>query len=231
MENTGCLESTRVDSQHIHLRVWGDFACFTRPEFKVERMSYPVMTPSAARGVLEGVYFKPEFHWVIHAISVLKPIQFMAFRRNEVSQKMSPRSKGVLADACRQQRNSLILRDVAYVIEASVAMEDYDPLRPDNNFAKHRNIFLERAGKGQCHFRPYLGTREFSAFFALNDGTCEPIQDSADLGMMLYDLEYKTDENNRSLGAQCACFFRARLERGVMKIDAQAVVRGEEVQR
>jgi CRISPR-associated protein Cas5d len=231
MSNAKQLESTRVDSERVRLKVWGAFACFTRPEFKVERMSYPVMTPSAARGALEAVYFKPEFHWVIHAISVLKPIKFMAFRRNEVSQRMSPKSKGILADACREQRNALILKDVGYVIEAAIAMDGYDPSRPQNNFAKHRSIFLERAAKGQCHFRPYLGTREFSAFFGLDDGTSEPIQDSADFGMMLYDLEYRTDENNRSLGAECVCFFRARLEHGVMKTDPQAVVRREEVQR
>ena len=231
MSNANSLGNARIDSQRVRLKVWGDYACFTRPEFKVERVSYPVMTPSAARGVLEAVYFKPEFGWVIHAISVLKPIKFVPFRRNEVSQTMSPRSGGILADACREQRNALMLRDVAYVIEASVSMEEYDPSKPENNFAKHRNIFLERAAKGQCHFRPYLGTRECSAFFALDDGTSRPIENSAELGMMLHDLEYKTDENNRSLGANHAYFFRARLERGVMKLEPRAAQRAEEAKR
>jgi CRISPR-associated protein Cas5d len=161
----------------VRLRVWGDHACFTRPEMKVERVSYDVMTPSAARGILEAIHWKPAIRWVIDRIHVLKPIRFQSIRRNEVGSK-APTGKiktamnrgsleglHLLVDEDRQQRASTVLTDVSYVIEAH-----FDLIKKadsDENEGKHLDIFNRRAARGQCFHQPCLGTREFAAKFEL----------------------------------------------------------------
>ena len=157
----------------VKLHVWSDLACFTRPEMKVERVSYDVITPSAARGVIEAIYWKPQIHWIIDRIHVLKPILFTSLRRNEVGAKIPAGAAssamkngrgnlGLYVEDERQQRAALLLRDVAYVIEAH-----FEIIEGEKNEAKHLDQFNRRARDGQCHTRPYLGCREFAAHFAL----------------------------------------------------------------
>ncbi|MEM3484072.1 MAG: type I-C CRISPR-associated protein Cas5c [Candidatus Methanomethyliaceae archaeon] len=197
----------------LKLKVWGEYACFTRPEFKVERVTYPVMTPSAARGVLEAVFWKPEFQWQVRRIAVLNPVKLFSIRRNEVSRRASPQSDGFYADDddIRTQRHSLVLRDVAYIIEADMVV---DPSRSREDPAKWRDQFRRRAERGQCYHRPYLGCREFSAEFGPPDGTETPINVTEDLGLMLFDIEYGPSGN-------APRFFHARLEKGVLAVPAE----------
>lgn len=187
----------------IHLRTWGDLACFTRPEMKVERVSYPVITPSAARGLLEAILYKPQFRWRIRRIAVKKPIRFLAFRRNEVKSRLSPRKpEPLLADEDRTQRNTLALRDVEYVIEASLHLtplaglprrkpED-DEDHGEDTMVKYLAMFQRRAEKGQCFTQPCFGCREFPAHFELADeaamSVATGINPDTDLGLMLYDV-------------------------------------------
>ena len=211
----------------IRLHVWGDRACFTRPEMKVERVSYDVPTPSAARGMLEAIHWKPAIVWVVDRIHVLKPIRFQSFRRNEVGAKASAAlaargmhagttaGLGLVVEEHRQQRAATLLVDVAYVIEAHFEMT---PRAGDGDTAaKHLAMFNRRAAAGQCFHRPCLGTREFAADFALiPEGA--PLPESAlpadqcdrDLGWMLHDIDHAGDKTSR--------FFRARLEGGVLDV-------------
>lgn len=209
----------------VKLLVSGDFACFTRPEMKVERVSYDVMTPSAARGILEAIHWKPAIRWIVSAIHVLKPIRFQSIRRNEVGHKapvaairkaMNAGSIGDLAllvDEDRQQRAATVLRDVEYVIEAY--FEFTGKAGPEDNAGKHLDTFNRRARKGQCFHQPCLGTREFPAHFSLIEReTSAPaaIDETRDLGFMLYDIDHAGD--------RASLFFRARLENGVMRVPA-----------
>ena len=202
----------------LEVKVWGEFACFTRPEMKVERVSYPVMTPSAARGVLEAIFWKPEFVWSVEEIWVLNPIQYVSFLRNEVNSRTSERSArewaerggGFFAADDRAQRHSLALRDVAYVIRARP--EPRSGLDADR--AKYRDQFRRRVARGQCFAKPYLGCREFSASFASPEGTERRIPESGALGRMLLDLDYTADGSGNAIPR----FFEARLERGIMRI-------------
>lgn len=218
----------------IRLRVSGDHACFTRPEMKVERVSYDVMTPSAARGILEAIHWKPAIRWVVDAIHVLNPIRFQSIRRNEVGGKApagkikSAMKRGdlqglqLLVDEDRQQRASTVLVKPAYVIEAHFELT----ARADaqDNEGKHLDIFNRRARRGQCFHQPCLGTREFAADFELiepGDPTPRPIEETPnlgfgqprDLGFMLWDIDHQA-EGRPSL------FFRAMLDEGVMKVPA-----------
>jgi CRISPR-associated protein Cas5d len=211
----------------IEVRVWGEYACFTRPEMKVERVSYEVMTPSAARGVLESIFWKPEFQWRVREIRVLKPIRYFSIRRNEVSSRAVYRTArrwmeeggGYYADEDRSQRHTLGLRDVAYIITADVA------LRADvrENPAKYRDQFRRRVARGQCHSTPYLGCREFAAGFAQPEGreAAQPI--TADLGRMLFDLDYGAGGGQRIEPR----FFGARLEHGVLRVPSALYETGE----
>ena len=183
------------------LEVSGDFACFTRPEMKVERVSYDVMTPSAARSVFEAILWKPAIRWEVKCIEVLKPIRWISVRRNEVASKVSVRNaqtamgtgKGNLAlyvEEDRQQRAGLLLRDVAYRIHAELV-----PVGDDarSNPAKYREMFQRRAEKGQCVNQPYLGCREFAARFRLVDQPADEapaIDETRDLGWMLFDMDF-----------------------------------------
>lgn len=206
----------------IRLRVWGNYACFTRPEMKVERVSYDVMTPSAARGMLEAIYWKPSIRWVIDRIHVLKPIRFENIRRNElpgravVDNKMikgeKPPSHQFIEND-RQQRASIVLRDVDYVIEAHFEFTGSE----DNNEGKHLDMFNRRARAGQCFHRPYLGCREFPANFELCDEIPEsPLKGERDLGFMLYDIDFEND--------MTALFFRAIMKDGIIDCRRKEVV-------
>ncbi|MEO8927617.1 MAG: type I-C CRISPR-associated protein Cas5c [Caulobacteraceae bacterium] len=213
----------------VRLHVWGERACFTRPEMKVERVSYDVLTPSAARGILEAIHWKPAILWVVDKIHVLKPIKFQSFRRNEVGAKInagnaaramragSTAGRGLVVEDNRQQRATTMLVDVAYVIEAHFEMTD--KAAPDDTPAKHLSMFNRRASTGQCFHRPCLGVREFAADFALvpEDGTLPPgtlpaDQRGRDLGWMLHDIDHAGDKSSK--------FFRARLRNGVIDVQA-----------
>ena len=172
-----------IDKERVRIKVTGDYACFTRPDLKVERMTYPCMTPSAARGVLEAILWKPQFIWYIHRIIVLNPIQFTAVKRNEINSKQT--GKPIVIEDNRTQRNSIILKDVAYIIEASVCLPEYDP---NNSVKKYREMFNRRVQKGQCWHQPYLGTREFSADFSIPTEQDIPFNVTYPIGSMLFDL-------------------------------------------
>jgi CRISPR-associated protein Cas5d len=180
---------------------------------KVERVSYDVMTPSAARGILEAIFWKPEFSWRVHAIEVLNPIRRFSLLRNEVKSKASTRNslKAYYADDDRTQRNTLALRDVAYVIRASVKLR---PKGSDEHPEKYRAQFRRRAGKGQCFHRPVLGCREFAAHFALPNGDEQPVDLTTDLGRMLFDVEYEKGNSGRGTPH----FFNARIEDGILDV-------------
>jgi len=211
----------------IRIKVWGDRACFTRPEMKAERVSYDVMTPSAARGILEAIHWKPAIRWVVDRIHVLNPIRFTNVRRNEVEGKIPTDNvrqamKGASVDLhqvveeVRQQRATLLLRDVAYVIEAHFEMTEQ--AGPEDTPEKHYNMFIRRASEGQCFHRPYLGCREFPAHFEYLPDT-DPLPKSAlqrrqDLGWMLLDIDFKDNMTPR--------FFQAVLQDGVLNVPPMA---------
>lgn len=205
----------------IKLLVKGKYALFTRPEMKVERHSYDVMTPSAARGIIEAIHWKPAIRWVIDKIEVLKPIKFQSIRRNEVGAKISTRNiktamnsnnlqgLDLIIEDNRQQRASNVLSDVAYVIHAH--FERTKKWGAEDNEGKHLDIFNRRARTGQCFHQPCLGTREFACDFELVEGEAPaPIADNRDLGIMLWDISHGGDKSSM--------FFRAKLENGVMSV-------------
>jgi CRISPR-associated protein Cas5d len=204
----------------LTVRVWGEFACFTRPEMKVERVTYPVLTPSAARGVLEAIFWKPEFSWRVESIAVLKPVRYFSILRNEVNDRQSYRTAQSWAkeggsyraddSRSRAQRHTLALRDVDYLIAAQIVMRPHATDDP----AKYRDQFRRRVRDGRCFSTPYLGCREFSASFGQPDGTEQPIDLSDDLGPMLLDLDYARDGSGRGTPR----FFNASLERGVLRV-------------
>ena len=221
------------------LKVTGDFACFTRPEMKVERVSYDVITPSATRAVFEAILWKPEIRWRVTKIEVLKPIQWISVRRNEVSKLASAdradgkSDRGLYIEEHRQQRAGLFLKDVAYrlhaefeVVDGSKHVHRYPELRgrlpaepeesQSENPVKYLNMFQRRARKGQCFSQPYLGCREFSANFEyVEDAKVAaqaepPIAYSSDLGWMLYDIDFVDDMKPG--------FFRAEMKSGVIDL-------------
>lgn len=197
----------------IKVRVRGKYALFTRPEMKVERVSYDIITPSAARGIIEAVYWKPAIRWVIDKIHVLNEIKFTNVRRNEVSDKASMSKPYIVATETRQQRAAMVLRDVDYIIEAHFEMTK--KAGPDDNEAKHYNIALRRLREGQHFHAPCLGTREFGAKVELIEEG-QPLPQSQlgdrDLGWMLYDLDFS---NPRDIQPQ---FFKAELRQGILDL-------------
>lgn len=214
----------------VEVCVWGNLACFTRPEMKVERVSYEVMTPSAARGVLESIFWKPEFQWQVREIRVMKPIRYYSILRNEVNsranyalaQRQLKGEGGYYADEDRSQRHTLCLRDVAYIIAASVAVRP--GVKEDE--AKYRDQFQRRVKRGQCHTMPYLGCREFSANFGQElpaDGNMRKQDVTADLGQMLFDLEYEQGGSGRGMPR----FFHARLLGGVLRVPETLYQKGD----
>jgi CRISPR-associated protein Cas5d len=206
------------------LELSGSFACFTRPEMKVERVSYDVITPSAARACFEAILWKPAIRWNIRKIEVLKPIRWTNLRRNEVSSVASTRNvesamksgEGELSlyvEDDRQQRASLLLRDVAYRVHAN--LEFISSRDPAGSFAKYAEMFERRARKGQCVNQPYLGCREFSARYRLieeSEAESAPIDETRDLGFMLHDMDFSSYQNPMPR------FFRAALEKGVVNV-------------
>lgn len=206
----------------VEVKVWSPpespFCCFTRPEMKVERVTYPVMTPSAARGILEMIFWKPEMKWQIREIVVLNPIKYVSFLRNEVNSRVSERSArnwernggGFIASEDRAQRNTLALRDVAYIIRAQAIVKP----GVKEDAAKFRDQFRRRVQKGQCWATPYLGCREFSAAFGPVEGNEVPQSGSMEIGRMLYDLVFAP----LGAGAAVPRYFDARLENGVLSI-------------
>lgn len=204
-------------SRPFRVHVWGDLACFTRPEMKVERVSYPVMTPSAARGVLEAILWKREMKWQVDRIDRLKPARFVQVRRNEVALKASVDRSEIRSDDpnVRQQRAALMLRDVAYVIHARLALTD--KAGPDDPLAKYVAMFDRRARAGQCFQRPCLGCRELAADFRLlaeNEPDPAPEAEAAadeDLGWIFHHLDRRTRP-------PVPRFFHARIEAGQMAV-------------
>ena len=216
-------------SYGVRLRVWGDRACFTRPEMKAERVSYDMPPPSAARGILEAVHWKPSISWVVDRIHVLRPIRFQSFRRNEVGTRASAALArramtsgnlagiGLSVEAERQQRATTLLVDVDYVIEAHFELTD--KAGAEDTGAKHLSMFNRRAAAGQCFHRPCLGNREFPAEFdllapdaAIPPSELPPEQRNRDLGWMLHDIDYDRGRTSR--------FFRAQLVDGVLDVQA-----------
>jgi CRISPR-associated protein Cas5d len=208
------------------LEVWGDIACFTRPELKVERVSYDVITPSAARAIFEAVFWKPAIHWQVTKIEVLNPIKWTSVRRNEVGAVAG--KTAIYIEEKRQQKNTLMLKDVHYRIWAKLvfvpvsqrsqgAFGKHSP-DADENPMKYYQMFERRAGKGQCFNQPYLGTRECAASFRLVDIENEELQPALsaeqggnrDLGIMLYDMDFSNPKDIQPL------FYRAKMKEGVI---------------
>lgn len=202
----------------LSVKLWGEYACFTRPEMKVERVTYPVMTPSAARGALEAIFWKPEVSWRIEEIHVLNPIRYVSILRNEIKDRQSHRaarrwaksSGGYEASANRAQRHTLALRDVAYIVRAQLILQD----GVNDHIAKYRDQFRRRVSSGRCFATPYLGCREFSASFGEPGSGDTPIDRSEDLGLMLLDIDYDSEGTGRGSPR----FFRASLEGGVLHV-------------
>jgi len=171
----------------FYIKVGGDYACFTNPNLKVERVSYPVMTPAAARGILEAIFSKPAFRWEIRSITVLKPIKTLSVMRNEIKDRQSSAPIIIEQQKQRQQRVSLILRDVEYIIEAGMAL-----VWKSERIEKYRDQFRRRLNRGACHHTPYLGTREFAACFepASGNETPEVAIDNQYLGVVFFDTAY-----------------------------------------
>ncbi|MCZ7606678.1 MAG: type I-C CRISPR-associated protein Cas5c [Planctomycetota bacterium] len=212
-------------SPSVSLHVSGCFALFTRPEMKVERVSYDVITPSAARGVLEAILWKPQMRWLIRRITVLNPVRFSSFKRNEVASKIPSTFRtwarenkggdGFYADADRAQRNAVLLRDVAYVVDAEIELTD--KASPDDNLNKYTEMFTRRVEKGQQFHQPYLGCREFPAAVRPTDGSEHPHKDllgEHDLGWMLNDIVY---DDGKPVEPR---FFRAVMRDGVIDVPA-----------
>lgn len=208
------------------LEVSGDFACFTRPEMKVERVSYDVMTPSAARAIFEAIFWKPAIQWQITRLDVLNPIRWISVRRNEVGRIFNtPTVKQLKGESCesmgfavedeRQQRAGLFLRDVKYRIHADLVFDQSKD--PESSYGKYTAMFERRAEKGQCFNQPYLGCREFSCAFRLIsalENEPVPIEETRALGWMLYDMDYTNRESPMPR------FFSAQMEKGVVVVPA-----------
>lgn len=212
----------------VKMEVWGDFACFSRIELKIERVSYDVPTPSAARGIIESAYYHPGLKWHIDKIYVMNPIRFTSIRRNEVKSKISAskimkeaNGKGasyIDRNKDIEQRATVMLRDVHYVIEAHFEMTDR--ANASDNPGKFQDIIKRRLRKGQSWYQPYLGTRECTAHFGLWEGGEIPtISETRDLGYMLYDLDFSDPNDIQPM------FFRAKLENGVIDLTNCEVVK------
>lgn len=214
----------------VKVKVWGEYALFSRPEMKVERCSYDVITPSAARGILEAIYWHPGMKWVIDKIYVQKPIQFTSIRRNEVKSKISSNNVLPVYNGANKplyistksdivQRASLLLRDVSYVIEAHFEMTE--KAAKSDNPGKFKDIIMRRLKRGECYHTPYFGCREFPANFCLcEDGEIETAYSGEkDLGFMLYDMDFSDLDNIQPM------FFRAVMEDGVINLRDCEVIR------
>ena len=216
--------------QIIRVKVSGEYACWTRPEQKVERFSAECMTPSAARNILDAICWRPQMRWVVTSIAVLKPIRFHSFRRNELQSKLAPSSvSGWMKDPSTYQpqpagagtedatpRNTLALRNVSYIIEAYPHV--YNETAEDTP-VKYMAMLNRRVEKGQCFQRPYMGCREFAAYFEAPAATDKPIPVSMDLGYLLYDIHFREDGKSNQ-----PVFFQAKLVDGVLQTDPDIVL-------
>ncbi len=215
----------------VKVRVWGDLALFSRPEMKVERCSYDMMTPSAARGILEAIYWHPGMRWIVDRIYLRKPVRFTSIRRNEVKSKISANNvlsvmnggdKPLFISSKEDivQRAAVLLRDVDYVIEAHFEMTDN--AGPCDNPGKFKDIVMRRLRRGECYYMPYFGCREFPANFELfeqeNVDTAY-VGEEKDLGYMLYDFDYSNPEDIQPM------FFRAVLTNGILDVRDCEVIR------
>lgn len=230
------------------LEVWGPYACFTRPELKVERVSYDVITPSAARAIFEAIFWKPAIRWQVTKIEVLNPIKWCNIKRNEVGAVASMKSSPIFIENKRQQKNTLLLQDVRYRIWAKFEFipqskrkdsknplidgEEAEQFRKDEKPEKYKAMFERRASKGQCFNQPYLGTRECVASFRLvdyqNEDLDAPVPDCRDLGIMLYDMDFKDKNADGNWKKADATFYRAKMENGVIIVppkDSEDVLR------
>lgn len=218
--NTSCL---------LSLRASGPLACMTRPEFKTERVSYPVLTPSAARGILDAILWKPAMRWRIEKIKVLSPVKFTSFRRNEVGTVATAPSRKVIqsgghynalvVEDRRQQRNTVALRDVDYIIEAQIELTDR--AEADDTFEKFTAMFRRRLEKGQHFHQPYFGCREFIANVEpVSESAPAPIQEDRDLGVMLWDIDFSQDRKGKAQNRPV--FFAATMEGGIIKVPPNA---------
>ncbi|MFI3293884.1 MAG: type I-C CRISPR-associated protein Cas5c [Rikenellaceae bacterium] len=190
------------------LEIAGSLACFTRPEFKVERMSYEVITPSACRAIFEAVYWRPQMRWEIKEIAVLNPISFTHFKRCETAAEAHTGKTEIITERCRQLRSSVVLSDVKYRIRAEL-------IAYDGKQEKHCAMFRRRAQKGQCFTQPYLGCREFACDWRLiedNKELQQPINETRDLGTMLYDMDFTSPKK------AVPKFFRAKMINGVITL-------------
>ena len=218
-----------VRSSTLSIRARGPWALFTRPELKTERVSYPCITPSAARGLFEAIFWKPIFNWNIERIHILSPINYVSILRNEVKPKgklpnidkkiVTCKPIMVNKDSVRMQRNSVVLRNVDYIIDAFMVFEA-SRLRADENPVKYETMFKRRVSSGQCHHTPCLGCREFAANISPAHGAPPPIQETQNLGKMLWDIDYKS-EPKRSI------LFDAKIVNGV--IDVPVVIQSERI--
>jgi CRISPR-associated protein Cas5d len=212
----------------VRVKVWGDFACFSRPEMKVERFSYECPTPSAARGILDAILWKPEMRWLILSISILNPLRFVSLKRNETIHKITQFKKWAKKPSSFEPlimgaggpnttpRNTVALQDVAYIIEATPIVYDE---AGDNSPQKYTAMFNRRVEKGQCFHRPALGCREFAADFGPANGE-KPLKDlNFKPGRMLYDIIFDQNyKNNKPV------FFNAEIESGVLNTRPEEVI-------
>ncbi|MCP3105467.1 type I-C CRISPR-associated protein Cas5c [Myxococcus sp. K15C18031901] len=200
-------------SKRMRVRARGPVACFTRPEMKAERVSYEVMTPSAARGVLEAILWKPAIRWQVHEIALLAPVRWTSFRRNEVNSRAVVGKFDYVADEDRAQRNTVALREVDYVITASFSMVP-GKAGPEDNVRKFEEMFERRLERGQFFQAPYLGCREFAARVEpLTEDLAPVATEHRPLGLMFFDFEFSESD-----GAVRPLFFEANLERGVLQV-------------
>ncbi len=220
---------TQQDMPSFTIDVRGEFACFSSPETSVERLSYPWITPSAARALFEAVFWKPRIIYQVRRIELMAPIRYMAVRRNEIGGVIAPNSAGpfdqILTDQDRQQRNATILRDVAYRITAEMKLNDAIPAKgADDNHGKYREVLLRRLKRGQQFHQPYLGMREFAADVRLSDPEkpAKPIALDYDQGLMLYDFIYPEGEGRKRKTSSKAkvqpLYFKADMVNGVVAV-------------
>lgn len=221
---------TKLSLPHlVSVRVWGQFACITRPELKAERVSYPMLTPSAARGVLEAIFYEPQMSYLVHELGVVRRGRWFSFRRNEVSKVVSFRDAARAMDGESRltpiqagggatdatQRGMLALADVEYLITAEIRLtRRAEP--PRDNLDKYRDLFVHRATRGKCHHRPYLGCREFDAHFAYvpdpsTVSLCSGEWPKEDLGLMLYDVFDPRDRDSGQSALPSPVFFDAKI--------------------
>jgi CRISPR-associated protein Cas5d len=195
----------------ILLKVSGRWACFSRPELKVETVSYDVITPTAARAILESIYWKPEIKWVVNGITVLNPIRTFSIKRNFISKIIGKRLEPIMVEDCREQRNATILQDVAYIIAAH-----FEIISGDKNSGKHMDMFTRRAEKGQCYRHPYFGCREFSVdkFELVSHTEPSALKGTMNLGYMLHSIDFATGFPS---------FFNAVVENGYMAVPLKGI--------